>query len=80
MRPLASSAQTSSRALTALLLLSALLAGQVAVPLDARAAGADALDFGGGATSATFGVNAVVRIDGRLTYETRCPGVGRHVR
>jgi alpha-tubulin suppressor-like RCC1 family protein len=74
MRPLASSAQTLSRALTALLLLSALLAGQVAVPLDARAAGADALDFGGGATSATFGANAVVRIDGRLTYETRCPG------
>jgi alpha-tubulin suppressor-like RCC1 family protein len=74
MRPHAFCAPTLSRALIAVLLLSAVLAAQVAVPLDARAAGADALDFGGGATSATFGANAVVRIDGRLTYETRCPG------
>lgn len=41
----------------------------------AAAAGADALSFGEEA-SATVGANAVVRIDGRLTYETRCAAPG----
>jgi alpha-tubulin suppressor-like RCC1 family protein len=49
--------------------------GLVLPPAPAAAAGADALSFGENPT-ATVGANAVVRIDGRLTYETRCSDNG----
>lgn len=57
----------------AALVLSSLVAALLAAPTRAVAAGSDSLSFGEGAAG-TFGANEVVRIDGRLTYETRCPG------
>lgn len=49
--------------------------GLVLLPSPAAATGVDALSFGENPT-ATVGANAVVRIDGRLTYETRCSDKG----
>ncbi len=47
-----------------------------ATVLPATASAADALSFGDQGPSATFGANAIVRIDGSITYETNCPEPG----
>lgn len=46
------------------------------VSADPAVAAENAIDFGGGAASATFGPNAMVRIDGRLVYVDDCPDDG----
>lgn len=62
---------STARNMVAVLAVGALGATTLFPPAPASAVGADALSFSDG--SGAFGANAVVRIDGRLTYETRCP-------
>jgi alpha-tubulin suppressor-like RCC1 family protein len=47
-----------------------------AVVLPAAALAADTLSFGEAGATATFGANAIVRIDGSITYASDCPKPG----
>src|SRR3954447_25678693 len=42
----------------------------------AQAQAADSISFGDQGQTATFGANAIVRIDGSITYTTDCPKPG----
>ena len=42
----------------------------------AEAQAADSISFGDQGSTATFGANAIVGIDGSITYRTDCPGPG----
>ena len=57
------------------------LVGAIAVVIGATvlpttASAADAISFGDQGQSATFGANAIVRIDGSITYDSNCPEPG----
>ena len=47
-----------------------------ATVLPSTASAADAISFGEQGQSATFGANAIVRIDGSITYDSNCPESG----
>lgn len=67
-----------SRSALASFMATALVAATAATLTMASPAGAaeNRIDFGGGATGTTVGAGAVVRIDGRLVFETECPEEG----
>ena len=46
-----------------------------ATVLPSTASAADAISFGDQGQSATFGANAIVRIDGSITYDSNCPAL-----
>src|SRR5262249_61930111 len=58
------------RAIVALVVMAA------AAVFAAEAQAADSLSFGDQGQTAVFGSNAVVRIDGSITYESNCPKPG----
>ena len=54
----------------------ALAVALAAALFTAEAQAADSISFGDQGQTATFGANAVVRIDGSITYNTDCPKPG----
>jgi hypothetical protein len=56
--------------------LTALAVALAAACFTAEAQAADSISFGDQGQTATFGANAIVRIDGTITYESHCPKPG----
>src|SRR5262249_51962059 len=56
--------------------IAALVVMAAAAVFAAEAQAADSLSFGDQGQTAVFGSNAVVRIDGSITYESNCPKPG----
>jgi hypothetical protein len=67
---------TATRHSLSRLLVTLVVAVVAAAVLPASARAADTLRFGDEGASASFGANAIVRIDGTITYASDCPEPG----